>query len=114
MRSALSTATKMAGDNISYPMLKELKGEKNLQEWKTLLELYLSLYDLDKYITDDVPPIDDNRKERIKVLLLIRSSLSFKVHERLTNGGSDPGQRNPKTLYQDILRIIPTDLRPST
>lgn len=97
----------MAGDKINYSVLKELTGEKNLQEWKTMLGLFLSLYDLKKYITDDVPPTDDNRKERIKVLLSIRSRFLLRFTNVWVNGGSDPGQRNPKIIHQDILEDNP-------
>jgi hypothetical protein len=97
----------MAGDDMDLPKLKELKGEKNLQEWKRLLMLHLNYHDLDKYILEDVLATPANKRDRVKVLLFIQSSLSADVLERLTNGGSSAEEMNPKILYEDILRIVP-------
>jgi hypothetical protein len=97
----------MAGDEMDLPKLKELKGEKNLQEWKKLLLLHLSYHDLDQYILEDIAATPANKKDRIKVLLFIQSSLSADVQERLTNGGSKAEEMDPKVLYDDILRIVP-------
>lgn len=92
---------------MDLPKLKELKGEKNLQEWKKLLLLHLSYHDLEKYILEAVVATPANKKDRIKVLLFIQSSLSTDVQERLMNGGSKADEMDPKVLYEDILRIVP-------
>jgi hypothetical protein len=36
----------MAGDEMDLPKLKELKGEKNLSEWNSLLRLHLTYHGL--------------------------------------------------------------------
>jgi hypothetical protein len=78
----------MFGEGMVLPKLKELKGEKNLAEWNSLLKLHLAYHGLDNYIKESVDANDAaKQRNRIKVMIFLQSSLSSEIRERLINGG---------------------------
>ncbi|KAK3360925.1 hypothetical protein B0T24DRAFT_539700 [Lasiosphaeria ovina] len=102
-----------------------LEGEKNLQQWDGALWALLNIYDLQKYIleevkepevTEDTPPEQaalvpqakkDWRTNRAIVVALINNSLSPRVHEKLIARNWDPRGTDPKVTYDLIKEVIP-------
>jgi len=98
----------MAGDEMDLPKLKELKGEKNLSEWNSLLRLHLTYHGLLDYITIGIPgTTPETIKNGVKVMLFLQSSLSTEIRERLINGGVREDETDPKAFYDSIMRILP-------
>jgi hypothetical protein len=96
---------------MSLPKLLELKGEKNLAEWNSLLMLHLAYHGLDSYIKESVDANDAaKQRNRIKVMIFLQSSLSSEIRERLINGGINEDEPDPKAFYDGILRLIPAAL----
>jgi hypothetical protein len=105
----------MFGEGIVLPKLKGLKGEKNLAEWNSLLKLHLAYHGLDNYIRESVDANDATKqRNRIKVMIIIQSSLSSEIRERLIGGGINEYEPDPKAFYDGIIRMIPASSENAT
>jgi hypothetical protein len=92
-----------------------LKGEENLKKWKCNFLKHLELQRLDEFVLNSVDPPNEKDEEaylrwyekRLKVRLMIMDSIQ-PIHETLENyGWNKKRDRDPKALYDLILRYIP-------
>src|SRR5580700_2974952 len=103
---------------FTLPKLPQLIGEENLEEWKAAINHYFKWHRIRQYLTTDVPqpPIADANavgaweQARLKGIITIHSTLTNKtIRNKLRNAGWNPlEEENPKTIYDLVLRVIPS------
>jgi hypothetical protein len=102
--------------NTRSVKITSFTGEKNINKWKLELIEALEVHKLDYYIKERIDLPDDEeeqikwREKRLKVRMIIRDFIR-EVHDTLeANEWDSEVDRNPKALYNLILRMIPKGL----
>lgn len=105
---------------LELPPIPRLLGNENLDEWDDILVRTLRLHGLAEYVKLPYPGVpepaehtdsgltpDQWARDRSLVCLLIVGSLSTDVRDTLLASGYEPGETNPKALYDLIRDAIP-------
>lgn len=110
---------------LELPPIPRLLGNENLDEWDDVLVRTLRLHGLAEYVTLPHPGVleppwqhghgagdvlltpDQWSRDRSLVCLLIVGSLSADVRDTLLASGYDPGETNPKVVYDLVREAIP-------
>lgn len=99
---------------LSVPDIPMLLGEKNLEQWKSILRRTLKVHRLCQYIDTVIPePQGEDQQlqwesDRATINLIMAASLTHSTtHQTLINNGWNPEEEDPKVTYETILRAIP-------
>ncbi|ROW15977.1 hypothetical protein VPNG_02499 [Cytospora leucostoma] len=97
---------------LELPPIPRLLGNENLDEWDDILVRTLRLHGLaDKHpaAPEHNPGLtpDQWARDRSLVCLLIMSSISADVRDTLLASGYEPGETNPKAIYDLVREAVP-------
>ncbi|KUI52842.1 hypothetical protein VP1G_00291 [Cytospora mali] len=119
LEKTTQTSSSVRHQPLELPPIPRLLGNENLDEWDDMLIRTLRLHGLDDHVTLPYPGVpepiehtpgltfDQWTRDRSLVCLLIVGSLSADVRDTLLTSGYDPGETNPKVVYDLIRDAIP-------